>query len=56
MSADFIFRLIGMVLFAVLGTFWGNSLGQIANAHPAPEPCQSNNIHLPWVSWEHWLD
>ncbi|HTX78365.1 MAG TPA: PIN domain-containing protein [Longilinea sp.] len=36
MSADFIFRLIGMVLFAVLGTFWGNSLGQIANAHPAP--------------------
>jgi uncharacterized protein YacL len=29
MSADFIFRLIGMIVFAILGAFWGNSLGRL---------------------------
>lgn len=28
MSADFVFRLIGMILFAILGAFWGNWLGR----------------------------
>lgn len=32
MSADFIFRLIGMVVFAVLGTYWGAQLGTLANS------------------------
>lgn len=30
MSADFVFRLIGMVAFAVLGTYWGAQLGVLA--------------------------
>jgi uncharacterized protein YacL len=28
MSADFIFRIIGMIIFAILGAFWGNWLGR----------------------------
>jgi uncharacterized protein YacL len=31
MSIDFIVRLIGMVIFAVLGAYWGNSLGQYSS-------------------------
>jgi len=30
MSIDFIFRLIGMVVFAVLGVYWGTHLGRLA--------------------------
>lgn len=30
MSVEFIFRLIGMVVFSVLGVFWGISLGKLA--------------------------
>jgi uncharacterized protein YacL len=36
MSADFVFRLIGMVVFAVLGTYWGAQLGVIAKSSPTP--------------------
>jgi len=36
MSADFIFRLIGMVVFAVLGTIWGTQLSVIAKSSPNP--------------------
>ena len=36
MSIDFIFRLIGMVLFSIIGVFWGISLGQAANLNPEP--------------------
>lgn len=36
MSADFIFRLIGMIAFAILGVYWGNSLGELANITPTP--------------------
>jgi uncharacterized protein YacL len=36
MSADFIARLIGMVVFAILGTFWGSQLGAISEANPLP--------------------
>jgi uncharacterized protein YacL len=32
MSADLIVRLIGMVVFAIMGTYWGTQLGQIAIA------------------------
>ena len=32
MSIDFIFRLIGAVVFCILGVQWGSQLGQIANA------------------------
>ena len=32
MSVEFIFRLIGMVLLAVVGVYWGVSLGRIAGA------------------------
>ncbi len=32
MSIEFIFRLIGMVVFAIIGVVWGAQLGQIATA------------------------
>ncbi|GAP09856.1 integral membrane protein [Bellilinea caldifistulae] len=32
MSIEFIFRLIGMVVFAIIGVMWGAQLGQIATA------------------------
>ena len=36
MSADFIARLIGMVIFAIFGTYWGAQLGQVAaTSNPA---------------------
>lgn len=35
MSADFIIRLIGMIVFSVLGVYWGTSLGKMANATPS---------------------
>ncbi|MEA4908595.1 MAG: PIN domain nuclease [Anaerolineaceae bacterium] len=34
MSFDFIIRLIGMVVFAILGVYWGISLGRLANINP----------------------
>ncbi len=34
MSIDFIFRLIGMIGFAIGGLFWGQNLGEAANAVP----------------------
>lgn len=34
MSTDFVFRLIGMVGFTVLGVLWGTQLGQLANLNP----------------------
>ena len=36
MSADFIVRLIGMIVFAIIGVSWGLSLGRIANLNPGP--------------------
>ncbi len=33
MSTDFVFRLIGMVVFTVVGVAWGTHLGQIANVN-----------------------
>lgn len=32
MSIEFIFRLIGMVVFAILGVFWGISIGKLASS------------------------
>ncbi len=29
MSADFIFRMLGMIVFAIIGAFWGDSLGRL---------------------------
>ncbi len=34
MSTDFVFRLIGMVVFTVIGVVWGSQLGDIANVKP----------------------
>ncbi|PKN89921.1 MAG: PIN domain nuclease, partial [Chloroflexi bacterium HGW-Chloroflexi-7] len=34
MSADFIFRILGMIGFAIGGAFWGKSLGIAANVNP----------------------
>ena len=31
MSADFLIRLVGMILFLILGIYWGTSVGTIAN-------------------------
>jgi uncharacterized protein YacL len=36
MSADFIARLVGMVVFAVLGVYWGTYLGRLANDAAGP--------------------
>jgi uncharacterized protein YacL len=40
MSVDFIFRLIGMVVFVVLGIYWGNLLGQSASQIPGSFPIE----------------
>ncbi len=37
MSIDFIVRLIGMVVFCVVGVVWGVQLGTVANISPTPE-------------------
>jgi uncharacterized protein YacL len=34
MSSEFIARLIGMIVFAVIGVYWGTQLGQYANQSP----------------------
>jgi uncharacterized protein YacL len=34
MSADFVARLIGMIIFSVVGVYFGNYLGQMANLNP----------------------
>ncbi len=36
MSADFIIRLIGMIVFSVVGVYWGTALGRMAEAAPSP--------------------
>ncbi|MFA5837366.1 MAG: PIN domain-containing protein [Bellilinea sp.] len=36
MSTDFVFRLIGMVAFTVIGVVWGTQLGGMANVNPSP--------------------
>lgn len=36
MSTDFVFRLIGMIVFTVIGVAWGTNLGEIANIDPRP--------------------
>ena len=36
MSADFIVRLIGMIVFGIIGVSWGLTLGRLANLNPAP--------------------
>jgi len=37
MSADFLIRLVGMILFMVLGIYWGTSVGTIANLNGGGE-------------------
>lgn len=37
MSVDFIFRLIGMIGFAIGGLFWGQNLGVASNINPGPD-------------------
>ncbi len=36
MSVDFLVRLIGMIVFSILGVYWGTSLGRLANLNPGP--------------------
>ncbi len=36
MSSDFIVRLVGMVIFAIIGVAWGLSLGNLAGTNPGP--------------------
>lgn len=36
MSIDFIFRILGMIVFTVLGVIWGQQLGTAANIDPYP--------------------
>jgi uncharacterized protein YacL len=41
MSIDFIFRLIGMVVFIIVGIYWGSLLGQAANQTPGALPVET---------------
>jgi uncharacterized protein YacL len=34
MSVEFIIRLVGMIVFAIIGVYWGVVLGRMANAQP----------------------
>jgi uncharacterized protein YacL len=36
MSTDFIFRLLGMIVFTIIGMVLGQQMGQAANVNPAP--------------------
>jgi len=36
MSAEFIFRLFGMVLMAIVGSIWGQRIGSTLNLDPSP--------------------
>ena len=36
MSADFIIRLIGMIVFFILGYYWGTPLGKMADSGTKP--------------------
>ena len=36
MSADFIIRLIGMIVFSIIGVYWGTALGNMAESAPSP--------------------
>jgi len=36
MSLEFIIRLIGMVVFTIIGVYWGITLGRLANINPSP--------------------
>ncbi|NPV85530.1 MAG: PIN domain nuclease [Anaerolineae bacterium] len=48
MSIDFVIRLIGMIVFCVLGVFWGASIGRIANSGPdiIPFPVEAYAITI----------
>ena len=37
MNAEFIFRLFGMVIMAIVGGIWGQRLGSIINVNPSPD-------------------
>jgi len=41
MSVDFIFRLIGMIVFIIIGIYWGSVLGQAARLTPGALPVES---------------
>jgi uncharacterized protein YacL len=41
MSIDFIFRLIGMIVFIIVGIYWGSVLGQAASQTPGALPVES---------------
>jgi len=36
MSADFIIRLVGMIVFSIIGVYWGTALGNMAESAPSP--------------------
>jgi uncharacterized protein YacL len=36
MSTEFILRLVGMIIFSIIGVAWGTSLGRMANLNPTP--------------------
>ena len=50
MSADFIARLIGMIVFSILGVYLGTYLGQLANIEPGDIP-----FHGRAVCFYHWF-
>lgn len=46
MSVDFIFRIIGLIVFAVAGGFLGNYIGTVANANPSPNTMPLEQFRL----------
>ena len=38
MSVEFVIRLVGMIIFAIIGVYWGSELGKTANINPGQSP------------------
>jgi uncharacterized protein YacL len=36
MTSEFVLRLVGMIVFSVVGVYWGTTLGRLANVNPSP--------------------
>ena len=53
MSSDFIIRLIGTIVFCILGVIWGYNLGELANTSPVNLPSQPKFIQFLLDCWVH---
>ena len=56
MSADFIARLIGMIVFSILGVYWGTQIGAMATANEVISTVSSRSTLSPLAWLALWLD